>query len=97
MPEEIGDLPTPTAEPPERFPGGVDSIEDEEKYGEIPDEPAIRDLDPVDNPATEGLPDEVQDDLESRSAEDSDDPVGDDLDADSEGAAEDEPVPEDPA
>ena len=50
----LGDRPEPTTEPPERFPGGVDSIEDEDKYGGIPDEPAIPDLETAKNPAVDG-------------------------------------------
>lgn len=55
-------------EPPQRFPGGVDSIGDQEKYGSVPEEPVIPDLPTEDNPAIddsvpEGLdePDESQD------------------------------------
>ncbi len=58
-PEEMGDQPEPRAVPPEHFPGGPDSTEDEERYGEIPDTPTIPDVDPADNVASEGVPDEV--------------------------------------
>lgn len=47
-------------EPPDRYPGGADSIDDPEKYGDTPGPPATRDLPPEDNPAVdEILPDEV--------------------------------------
>lgn len=56
---ELGEQPTPTTEEPEQFPGGADSIEDEEKYGERLDG-AARDLDPEKNPAVEEhVPDEI--------------------------------------
>lgn len=44
MNDELGDTPEPTVEEPERFPGGVDAIDDEEKYGDVPDVPIARDL-----------------------------------------------------
>ncbi len=40
-------------QPPERYPGGVDSIADEDKYGAIPDAPVIPDLPTRDNPAVD--------------------------------------------
>ena len=56
----LGDQPEPTTEPPEKFPGGVDSIEDAEKYGDIPGEPAIPDLETAKNPAVDDdSPDEL--------------------------------------
>jgi hypothetical protein len=67
MPVELGDLPEPTVEPPERFPGGADSIADEDKYGDIPDEPLTPDLPTVSNPATD---DEVPDEIAQSDAED---------------------------
>ncbi len=64
---ELSDQPEPTTEPPERFPGGVDAIADEEKYGDIPDTPLIRDLDSVKNPAVDDkAPDELQEPEESQ-------------------------------
>jgi hypothetical protein len=64
---ELSDRPEPTTEPPERFPGGVDAIADEEKYGDIPDTPLIRDLDSVKNPAVDDkAPDELQEPEESQ-------------------------------
>ena len=60
MPEDLGDLPEPTVEPPERFPGGVDALDDEDKYGDIPDEPLTPDLPTSSNPATDDdVPDEL--------------------------------------
>lgn len=57
---DLGDLPTPIAEPPERFPGGADSIADEEKYGDIPVTPAIPDLETAKNAALDDTsPDEL--------------------------------------
>ena len=50
MPEDLGDLPEPTVQPPERFPGGVDAFDDEEKYGDIPDEPLTPDRRPSQTP-----------------------------------------------
>jgi hypothetical protein len=50
MPEVLGDQPEPTVERPERFPGGADALKDEEKYGDIPDEPVIPDLTAALNP-----------------------------------------------
>lgn len=58
--DETEERPTPGVEPPERFPGGVDSIGDEEKYGDIPDAPLIRDLDSESNPAAEDTPEELK-------------------------------------
>jgi hypothetical protein len=45
-------MPTPHTEEPERFPGGADALEDESRYGEIPDGPVGVDLPPDKNPAT---------------------------------------------
>lgn len=70
--DELGDRPEPTTEPPERFPGGADSVADEEKYGEIPDEPVIPDLPTEDNPAVnDAAPEEV------RHPEETDEPSSD--------------------
>ena len=63
----LGDQPEPTTEPPEKFPGGVDSIGDEEKYGDVPDEPAIPDLATAKNPAVDDAsPDELSEPEESQ-------------------------------
>jgi len=57
---ELSDQPKPTTEPPEKFPGGVDSIQNEEKYGDIPDTPATRDLATAKNAALDhSSPDEL--------------------------------------
>jgi hypothetical protein len=60
MTHEPADQATPGVEPPERFPGGVDSVADEDKYGDIPDQPLTRDLATGDNPA---ISDQVSDAL----------------------------------
>ena len=59
--DDLGDLPEPKAEEPELYPGGVDSLKDEEKYGERLDEPATPDLPLESNPAVEEdeVPDEI--------------------------------------
>jgi len=78
LPVDLGDLPEPTVEPPERFPGGADSIADEDKYGDIPDEPLTPDLPTSANPATDDeVPDEVAqpDEKDDADAEDHDDDV----------------------
>ena len=49
---EVGDMPTPQVEEPERFPGGADALDDQTKYGEIPDGPMGVDLPPDKNPVT---------------------------------------------
>ena len=49
---EVGDMPTPHVEEPERFPGGPDALDDQSRYGEIPDGPMGADLPPDQNPAT---------------------------------------------
>ena len=60
MNDDLGDLPEPKAEEPQLFPGGADSIEDEEKYGERLHGSVGHDLDPAKNPAVEdAAPDEI--------------------------------------
>jgi hypothetical protein len=49
---EVGDMPAPRTEEPERFPGGADALGDQSKYGEIPDGPMGVDLPPDKNPVT---------------------------------------------
>ena len=49
---EVGDMPTPRVEEPERFPGGPDALDDQSKYGEIPGGPVGVDLPPDKNPVT---------------------------------------------
>lgn len=46
-------------EPPDLHPGGADSIEDPEKYGDTPGPPTTRDLPTDDHPAADDIPDEV--------------------------------------
>lgn len=62
--DNLGPQPTPTSDEPEKFPGGADNLEDEEKYGDRGhlDQPVSPDLDPDKNPAIddEDVPDEVQ-------------------------------------
>jgi len=41
---EVGPMPTPQTEEPERFPGGADALDDQSRYGEIPDGPMGVDL-----------------------------------------------------
>ena len=55
---QVGAMPTPHVEEPERFPGGPDSLEDQSRYGEVQDGPLGVDLPPDMNPATsnEGIP-----------------------------------------
>ena len=55
---EVGPMPTPRAEEPERYPGGADALDDQSRYGEIPDGPMGVDLPPDKNPVT-ALADEV--------------------------------------
>ena len=54
---DLGPQPTPEPETPEKFPGGADSIEDPEKYGDYGhlEGPAPRDLDPDSNPAVDDV------------------------------------------
>jgi hypothetical protein len=47
---EVGDMPTPHVEEPERFPGGADALEDQSRYGEIPAGQIGADLPPDLNP-----------------------------------------------
>ena len=59
--DKLSPQPEPTAEEPQLYPGGTDSLEDEERYGEHFDEPTARDLDPEANPAVEDqAPDEIK-------------------------------------
>ena len=56
---EVGPMPTPQKEEPERFPGGADALEDQSRYGEIPDTPLGVDLPPELQPHAVDVPDEV--------------------------------------
>ena len=60
---EVGPMPTPRTEEPERFPGGADALDDQSRYGEIPDGPMGVDLPPDKNPVTAGSDDRVPDAL----------------------------------
>ncbi|MCD4527085.1 hypothetical protein [Nocardioides sp. cx-173] len=65
MPDaDLGPKPDPEIEPGEPNPGGVDAIDHGDGVdGESADgDPVPADLDPQDNPATQGEPDEVQED-----------------------------------
>ena len=56
---ELGPKPEPATEAPELFPGGVDAVDEPDRYHRITD-PAVRDLDPADNPAVDDeLPEEI--------------------------------------
>ena len=60
---EVGPMPTPQTEEPERVPGGADALDDQSRYGEIPDGPMGVDL-PIDmNPVTAGADDRVPDEI----------------------------------
>ena len=73
---EVGDMPTPSVEEPERFPGGVDALADEKRYGEIPDGPMGVDLPPDKNPATaqadDAVPEVSEPDDKSQAPDESD-------------------------
>ena len=73
MIEAVGPMPTPQKEEPERFPGGADALEDQSRYGEIPDGPMGVDLPPDKNPATaqgaDPLPDEITEPDDEKSQE----------------------------
>ena len=91
MHDDLGALPEPTVEPPERFPGGADALDDEEKYGDIPDEPLIPDLPTSSNPATDDeVPDKISqsDEQDDADAEDENEESGGKSDA----LGEDTPV-----
>jgi hypothetical protein len=84
MPDDLGALPDPTVEPPERFPGGVDALQDEEKYGDIPDEPLTPDLPTSSNPATDDeVPDKISqsDEQDDADAQDENEETGGKSDA----------------
>jgi hypothetical protein len=55
----VGPMPTPQKEEPEKFPGGADALEDQSRYGEIPDTPLGVDLPPDLRPDAVELPDEI--------------------------------------
>ena len=59
MIDEVGPMPTPQTEEPERFPGGKDALDDQSRYGEIPRGPVGVDLPPDLNPDAEAVPEGV--------------------------------------
>ena len=73
---EVGDMPTPEVEEPERFPGGPDALADQSKYGEIPAGPIGVDLPTDRNPVTaladERIPEVSADDDKSQAPDESD-------------------------
>lgn len=56
---QVGPMPTPQKEEPEKFPGGADALEDQSRYGEIPDGPMGVDLPPSLNPDQVQVPDAI--------------------------------------
>lgn len=60
---EVGPMPTPQTEEPERFPGGADALDDQARYGEIPDGPVGVDLPPDKNPTTAFAVDSLRDEV----------------------------------
>jgi hypothetical protein len=52
-------MPRPRTEEPERFPGGADALQDQERYGEIPDGPMGVDLPPDKHPDMREAPEGV--------------------------------------
>ena len=58
-PAELGEQPEPSTQPPERYPGGADSVADEEKYGNHAEEPTVPDLAPALSNASGDVPPEV--------------------------------------
>ena len=56
---DVGPMPTPRVEEPERFPGGADALDDQSRYGEIPDGPMGVDLPIGKNPVTAEANDRV--------------------------------------
>ena len=102
--DELGPQPPPTAEEPEKFPGGADALEDEEKYGDRGNGstgPAPRDLDPDKNPASPDEAPEVQ--QQDDKQQEPDDPTtldkeaGSSDDAPEAGQEDEEGNPEEPA
>ena len=77
MTDEVGNLPTPSVEEPERFPGGPDALADQSRYGEIPDGPMGVDLPPDKNPVTaltdDKVPEISEPDEKSQEPDESDD------------------------
>ncbi len=92
----LGPQPSGDVEEPDRFPGGADSLADEEKYGEIPRGPLAREVPSEANPATTNAPESVQQgddktqDPEGDARQDMDAGTAGDKDADAEDAAGDD-------
>jgi len=59
MTPPVGPMPTPQKEEPERFPGGADALDDQSRYGEIPDGPVGVDLPPDRHPHAADAPEAV--------------------------------------
>ena len=73
MTDDLGPKPDPDIEEPELFPGGADAVDSPQRYHNGLD-PAVRDLDPDDNPAVDDeTPDEIAqpDDKQQEPDEDS--------------------------
>jgi hypothetical protein len=75
----VGDMPTPSVEEPERYPGGPDALDDQSRYGEIPKGPIGVDLPPDKNPVTAtadlDVPEITDPDDKSQEPDESDDQV----------------------
>ena len=57
---DLGEMPTPEAEEPDRNPGGPDAINDDAPFEGDDPVPLSHDLDPGENPAVEDqMPDEI--------------------------------------
>ena len=69
---DVGPMPTPQKEEPERFPGGADALEDQSRYGEIPDGPMGADLPPELNPDQVQVPDAISEPDEKTQGPDGD-------------------------
>jgi hypothetical protein len=76
---DVGDMPTPQTQEPEKFPGGPDALADQSRYGEIPDGPMGVDLPPDKNPTTAlsqiQVPEVGEPDDKSQDPDESDDDV----------------------
>jgi len=71
----VGDMPTPQVEEPERFPGGPDALDDQSRYGGIPNGRRGVDLPPDKNPMTadaDGPPEITEPDDKSQEPDESD-------------------------
>ena len=73
MIEVVGPMPTPQKEEPERFPGGADALEDQSRYGEIPDGPMGVDLPPALHPNQVQVPDAISEPDEKSQEPDAED------------------------